>query len=122
MNLTQTWSTVTTTVGKAWHTTATRFAQTFTFMAPSIPDAGGRVIPSEIQPEKPWPRTGFGCLHKLAPGEPFFILRGQDATASNFVRRWADQAEKNRCRAAKVAEARAIAEAMEQWPNSKLPD
>jgi len=63
------------------------------------------------------------CFVNAKPGEPFFVLRGQDVIASISVKKWAD-------RAAitlgddhpKVIEARAIASRMRKWPIRKFPD
>jgi hypothetical protein len=54
--------------------------------------------------------------------EPIFVLRAQDTLAADLVRQWADTAERAGCTAAKVTEARAVADAMETWPTRKLPD
>ncbi len=62
------------------------------------------------------------CLDKIKPGEPFFILRGQDILAPDKVRDWAREASVNGCSHSKVREAFATADAMEKWPNRKYPD
>lgn len=69
---------------------------------------------------------GLGCLGKAADDEPLFILRGQDALAADLVRTWAAKVEAN-CTmtehlTGKVREARELADAMEAWPNKRLPD
>lgn len=61
------------------------------------------------------------CLNKAADDEPVFVLRGQDMCAPQHVRDWADHAELRGCAPEKVAEARALANAMEQWPTRKWP-
>jgi hypothetical protein len=61
-------------------------------------------------------------LSKAQDDEPIFVLRAQDRLAPDLVRGWAAQAERAGCPAAKVQEARAVAEAMERWPARKLPD
>jgi hypothetical protein len=64
----------------------------------------------------------FDALPKLAPGEPYFVLRGQDRLAPEHVESWAIEAELNGCPAEKVADARRIAEAMRRWAKKKMPD
>lgn len=62
------------------------------------------------------------CLAKVQPGEPIFVLRGQDLLAPLLVREWASLAELRGCAPEKVAEARECAAAMERWPTRKYPD
>lgn len=62
------------------------------------------------------------CLAKLAVGEPFFILRGQDRLSFIVVRGWAMLAAQNGVPFAKVLEAEHKASAMDKWPKKKLPD
>lgn len=63
------------------------------------------------------------CYAKLVPGEPFFVLRGQDVFAPALVRMWAEKVvlagpvDKE-----KIGIALATADAMEAWPNRKIPD
>jgi hypothetical protein len=61
-------------------------------------------------------------LMKADDTEPIFVLRAQDSLAAAVVRFWADEAEKAGSTPAKIAEAREVAEAMEQWPTRKIPD
>jgi hypothetical protein len=61
-------------------------------------------------------------LVKAGDTEPIFVLRAQDTLAAAVVRFWADEAEKAGANAAKIAEAREVADAMEQWPTRKIPD
>lgn len=61
-------------------------------------------------------------LMKADDTEPIFVLRAQDRLAAAVVRFWADEAERAGANAAKVAEAREVADAMERWPARKLPD
>lgn len=61
------------------------------------------------------------CWNKAKETEPLFILRAQDMIAPGLVIQWANRAAKNNVPAEKVAEARAIAEAMEKWPNRRMP-
>ena len=61
-------------------------------------------------------------LMKADDSEPIFVLRAQDSLAAAVVRFWADQAEKAGANAAKIAEAREVADAMERWPSRRLPD
>jgi hypothetical protein len=67
-------------------------------------------------------RSKYDCLNKLAPGEPYFVLRGQDLLAPELVEAWAIEAELNGCPPAKIADARAIAKAMRRWSKRKMPD
>lgn len=64
----------------------------------------------------------FNCLHKLAPNEPFFVLRAQDLLAPHQVEQWAMNAEKSGCDPAKVLEARRTALDMMSWRGRKYPD
>jgi hypothetical protein len=61
-------------------------------------------------------------LIKADDTEPIFVLRAQDRLAAAVVRFWADEAQKAGANAAKIAEAREVADAMEQWPSRKVPD
>ena len=61
-------------------------------------------------------------LMKADDTEPIFVLRAQDTLAAAVVRFWADEAEKAGSNPAKIAEAREVADAMEQWPTRKVPD
>ena len=61
-------------------------------------------------------------LMKADDSEPIFVLRAQDSLAAAVVRFWADEAAKAGANAAKIAEAREVADAMERWPTRKLPD
>jgi hypothetical protein len=62
------------------------------------------------------------ALSRAGDDEPIFVLRAQDVLAPDLVRGWAERAERAGCAAAKVTEARAIADAMERWPGRRLPD
>jgi hypothetical protein len=64
----------------------------------------------------------FDCLERLAPGEPYFVLRAQDELAPELIEAWAIEAELNDCPPDKVASARAIAKAMRGWTKRKMPD
>ncbi|MGH8639135.1 MAG: hypothetical protein ACREUZ_18525 [Burkholderiales bacterium] len=61
-------------------------------------------------------------LDKARDDEPIFVLRAQDLLAPATVRHWAEDAEKAGCVAARVREARDLADAMERWPGRKMPD
>lgn len=62
-------------------------------------------------------------LRKLmGSGEPFFILRAQDALAVHFVKEWAERAEGAGSPPSKVQNAHRVARAMRQWPVKKVPD
>lgn len=65
---------------------------------------------------------GEGCLGKAADDEPVFVLRAQDLFSDGLVNQWADLAEGRKCTSAKVAGARADAQAMKNWPIRKYPD
>jgi hypothetical protein len=65
---------------------------------------------------------GEGCLGKAKPDEPVFILRAQDKLAPLLVEEWALRAQGFGCPQEKVDEARALAQAMREWPNRKNPD
>lgn len=61
------------------------------------------------------------CLVEVKPGEPIFVLRGEDKLAADLVRLWADDAEKGGETKEKVAEARALADEMEKWAKRTEP-
>ena len=70
-------------------------------------------------------REGDVCYEKAGIDEPIFVLRAQDKTAPGFVRAWANFAEALGCTPSKVAEARALADRMEEWAEEnggKAPD
>lgn len=67
-------------------------------------------------------RQGDSCYDKAGMDEPIFVLRAQDRLAAGTVRFWADKAEQNGCNPVKVLEARQLAERMDQWHTSRLPD
>lgn len=79
-----------------------------------------------------WPdKTEPSCLSKAAMDEPIFILRAQDQLSTAVVRRWADLLEAgshpdDTPRREKVREARAWAQAAEEWREAhgggKVPD
>jgi hypothetical protein len=71
---------------------------------------------------------GEGPLAMADDDEPVFLLRAQDNLAAELVGKWATLAgvmvpsvDENRM-AKKIAEARAISEAMAAWPIHKNPD
>jgi hypothetical protein len=86
------------------------------------PDAIGNGVQLGDQKALPISFFEFDCIHKLQPGEPYFVLRGQDATASGVVRRWIEIAQRNKVNPEKIASALAVAEAMERYPHSRKPD
>lgn len=67
-------------------------------------------------------RPAYDCLAKLKPGEPYFVLRGQDTLAPDLVREWASFAAADGCPQEKLDDANRIADAMEAWPHRKAPD
>jgi hypothetical protein len=67
-------------------------------------------------------RSRFDCLTRLAPDEPYFVLRAQDRLAPEQIEAWAIEAQLNGCTPGKVAEARRIAGEMRRWSKRKMPD
>ena len=73
---------------------------------------------------------GDGPLGRAADDEPVFVLIARDVLASSIVRAWADLLEASGAhiglltpiRQATIAEARALAAAMERWPARTLPE
>ena len=72
-------------------------------------------------------------MMNVAPGEPFFVLRASDKTAPARVREWAKQFKAHHDKAGTVGyelakaiekhtSALEIADAMEAWPDRKMPD
>ena len=61
----------------------------------------------------------FDCYAAADPDEPMFVLLGRDPSAGALVRLWADLRSKDPGEAAKVAEARACATALDDWARSK---
>lgn len=61
----------------------------------------------------------FDCYAAADPDEPVFVLLGRDPSAGALVRLWADLRAKDPAEAAKVAEARACAAALDNWARSK---
>jgi len=61
------------------------------------------------------------CLAKAHPDEPIFVLLARDVLAADIVREWATRAERAGARAEKIAEARALADSMEAYPDRKVP-
>lgn len=59
-------------------------------------------------------KTPTSCLNKAAPDEPVFVLRAKDAMAAQAVRHWATMSEGEH-EAAKLAEARKLADEMDEW-------
>ena len=55
----------------------------------------------------------FGCL-KLHPGEPFFVLRGQDITSASIVEDWI-RANSNQVNEHKIEQAGDVAVRMRTW-------
>lgn len=83
---------------------------------------------------------GKGCLGRSQPDEPVFVLVARDRAAAETVRGWSYMAEQMglentgrlktaevvEARRLKIAEARAVADAMDAWREAhgggKLPD
>lgn len=62
-------------------------------------------------------------LPKLAPDEPFFILRAQDGFAPLVVDTWICMAVAHGVSPVKIAEARALLQSMIDWQGQKkIPD
>ena len=57
----------------------------------------------------------YDCHAHAQPDEPLFTLLGRDPMAGSLVREWARMRESCGEDPAKVAEARACAEAMDKW-------
>lgn len=78
--------------------------------------------------------AGTGCLAHSHDDEPVFTLVGRDRFAADLVRRWADDVERTSVnmgemtsqRREKIAEARRLAIAMDEWRaahhGGKIPD
>lgn len=66
-------------------------------------------------------REGIACYDKAGMDEPLFVLRAQDKLAPILVRLWAAMADLGGTKPEIVAEARAVAFAMEEWPFHKHP-
>lgn len=76
-------------------------------------------------------KTTDTCLAKVKDDEPIFVLRGQDILAAETVRSWAEnlcgfhhgaQHHYASCQLPKVKDALQIAQAMDRWPDRKVPD
>ena len=61
-------------------------------------------------------------FRQLAPGEPWFLIRGQDALGAAAVRAWAALAYDAGAETALVELALEQADRLEAWPAKKLPD
>jgi hypothetical protein len=57
----------------------------------------------------------FDCYANAKPDEPMFILLGRDPGAGSLVRQWASDRERRGEDPAIIAEARACADAMDDW-------
>jgi hypothetical protein len=57
----------------------------------------------------------FDCYENAKPDEPMFVLLGRDPMAGSLVRLWADWRQERGEEPAKVAEARACADALDAW-------
>jgi len=70
----------------------------------------------------------IGCFAKAGDDEPVFVLRATDKLAPALVREWARQFAVHYIGydrshwEGKYTEALNLAEAMEAWPNRKMPD
>ena len=60
----------------------------------------------------------FDCYENAKPDEPMFVLLGRDPMAGYLVREWADWREATGEDPAKLAEARACADALDAWARS----
>ena len=61
----------------------------------------------------------FDCYANAAPDEPMFVLLARDRHAPTLVREWARKREVEGEDAAKIAEARSCADAMEAWKSGE---
>jgi hypothetical protein len=59
---------------------------------------------------------------QLQPGEPYFLIRGRDLLSGPAVRAWAALAHEALAPMAIVETALQQADAMDSWPDQKLPD
>jgi hypothetical protein len=70
--------------------------------------------------------NGVGCLGRCRADEPVFVLCARDKAASMAVRDWAALAERLGAGREKIADARDMADRMEQWREAsgggKIPD
>ena len=58
----------------------------------------------------------FDCLDKIAPDEPFFVLRAKDPLASHLVREWVERASSTLLHEPeKLQEALDCADSMDEW-------
>lgn len=66
------------------------------------------------------------CLNRSQSDEPLFVLCARDVIAHEAVRTWAMRAERLGVNPEKVADARAVADAMVAWRENngggKVPD
>ena len=61
------------------------------------------------------------CVRKLRTHEPFFVLRGQDSSAPDYVMTWAQENQTTLAHD-KFVSAQETAVAMENWPQRRSPD
>lgn len=61
-------------------------------------------------------------FRQLAPGEPYFLIRGQDRVSGDAVRAWASLARLAGAPPALVEQALRQADNLDRWPAKKLPD
>ena len=70
--------------------------------------------------------AGIGCLGRARDDEPVFVLRAQDRCAPKIVRAWAEFAKNEGVPEEKVADARRVADEMDEWQRltgrAKWPD
>lgn len=57
----------------------------------------------------------FDCMDKVAPDEPFFVLRAKDPIGAHVVRYWVDNAHAAGHEAEKIMEASICADDMDTW-------
>jgi hypothetical protein len=68
---------------------------------------------------------GVPCYDNAGENEPIFVLRAQDVLAPELVREWAFRAAHAGTPTEKVAEARMLADTMDDWQIAnmkKVPD
>uniref|UniRef100_A0A6M3KG43 Uncharacterized protein n=1 Tax=viral metagenome TaxID=1070528 RepID=A0A6M3KG43_9ZZZZ len=62
----------------------------------------------------------YDCLDKIAPDEPFFVLRAKDPLAADLVADWVDRASRTLLHEPdKLMEASMCADAMRDWRDMK---
>ena len=61
------------------------------------------------------------CLNKAEPDEPLFVIRAKDPIGANTVRHWCAMAIGSH-EPEKIADARKVADAMDDWRKANVPE